>query len=268
VDPLRIAAVQAAPVPGDVAANLATAARLTREARREGADLVVFPEAFPTGYADAVLRGPLPGAGPGADVGWLAPLQRAVDDTGTLVVLNAALHRGDRRTLTDLVLAPGHPPLAAYDKQHLHPPERDVFSPGAHGTTLTVQGVPVALSVCYDADFPEHAAAAAADGALVYLNSGAYFPGGEHRRDLHYASRALDNGMYVVFSGLTGPGFVGGTAVFDPLGRAVARLGTEEGTVVVDVDPDLVAQVRADQRMWADRRADLGPRAVHEVAPR
>jgi predicted amidohydrolase len=253
---LRIAAVQATPAVGDVAANVVAAASWTR---RVEAELVVLPEAFATGYDAAVFRGPLPRAGESA---WLAPLQEAVEETGSTVVLNTALDRGDSRTLTDLVLAPGREPWAAYDKQHLYPPEREVFTPGEHGTTLVLGGVGVALSVCYDANFPEHAAAAAADGALVYVNSGAYFAGGEHRRDLHYASRALDNGVYTVFSGLTGGPFVGGTAAYDPLGRPVERLGTEEGVVVVEIDEAVVAAARADQRMWADRRTDLGTRVV------
>lgn len=257
---LRIAAVQATPVVGDVAANVAAAAAWTR---RAAAGLVVLPEAFATGYDDAVFRGPLPRAGESA---WLAPLQEAVEETGSTVVLNTALDRGGSRTLTDVVLAPGREPWAAYDKQHLYPPEREVFTAGDHGTTLLVRGVAVALSVCYDANFPEHAAAAAADGAIVYVSSGAYFPGGEHRRDLHYASRALDNGIYVVFSGLTGGGFVGGTAAYDPLGRPLGRLGVDEGVVVAEVDPAVVDAARADQRMWADRRRDLGPRVIVDVA--
>lgn len=258
---LRIAAIQASPTVGAVADNVAAAARWTRRAE---ADLVVFPEAFVTGYDEEVFRGPLPRID---HTDWLGPLQDAVEATGSTVVLNTALDRGERRTLTDLVLAPGHAPWAAYDKQHLHPPERAVFTAGEHGAMLTVQGVSVALSVCYDANFPEHAAAAAADGALVYVNSGAYFPGGEHRRDLHYASRALDNGLYVVFSALTGGGFIGGTAVYDPMGRAIDRLGTEEGVVAVDVDPAVVDAARADQRMWADRRADLGERIRWSSGP-
>jgi len=255
---LRIAAVQAAPVVGDIAANVAAAAAWTR---RAGADLVVLPEAFATGYDDDVFRGRLPRVD---ETDWLAPLQEAVEETGATVVLNTALDRGDRRTLTDLVLAPGREPWAAYDKQHLHPPERAVFTSGEHGTTLNVGGVAVALSVCYDANFPEHAAAAAQDGALVYVNSGAYFPGGEHRRDLHYASRALDNGIYVVFSALTGHGFIGGTAAYDPLGRPIERLGTDEGVVVAEIDAGVVDGVRADQRMWADRRATLGRRVTRD----
>ncbi|MDH2413683.1 carbon-nitrogen hydrolase family protein [Nocardioides sp. CER19] len=256
---LRIVAVQATPTVGAVADNIAAAAAWTR---RAGADLVVFPEAFTTGYDDAVFRGPLPRAD---DAAWLGPLQEAVEETGTTVVLNSALDRGDRRTLTDVVLVPGREPWPAYDKQHLHPPERAVFTAGAHATTLTIGEIGVALSVCYDANFPEHAAAAAADGAVVYVNSGAYFPGGEHRRDLHYASRALDNGIYVVLSALTGGGFIGGSAVYDPLGRPVERLGAEEGIVVAEIDPDVVAAVREDQRMWADRRSDLEHRVAVDL---
>lgn len=263
---LRIAAVQATPIPGDVAANVAAAATWTRRVAADGAaDLVVFPEAFATGYDDAVFRGTLPRI---EEAGWLAPLQEAVEETRATVVLNTALDRGGATTLTDVVLAPGREPWAAYDKQHLYPSEREHFVAGENGTTLVVGGVGVALSVCYDANFPEHAAAAAADGAIVYVNSGAYYPGGEHRRDLHYASRALDNGIYTVFSGLTGGGFIGGTAAYDPIGRPIQRLGTEEGVVLVEVDPDVVEAARADQRMWADRRDDLGTRQTVACTPR
>lgn len=148
-----------------------------------------------------------------------------------------------------------------------------MFAPGAGGFSFRVGAVEFALSVCYDANFPEHAAAAAAAGATVYLNSGAYFPGGKRRRDLHLAARALDNGMYVVYSGLVGApsDFIGGSAVFDPLGRRIARVDGREGVAIADIDPALVADVRRDQRMWADRRdgpgafersGELGPGAV------
>lgn len=254
---LRIAAVQAESVPGDIIANIASAARWVRAASAQGARLVVFPEAFVTGYDEAVFA-----AGPtGFD---FAPLQSAVDETGAVAVMNTPF---DGR-LASLVFAPGTAPLPAYAKQHLHASERAHFSPGEGGATIEVDGVPVALSVCYDANFPEHAAAAAADGALVYVNSGAYFPGGEARRDLHYAARALDNGLYVVFAGLVGAphDFIGGSAVFDPVGRRIATAGAREGLAIADVDPAVVAETRDVQRMWADRRATLGERTRTLIA--
>ena len=73
--------------------------------------------------------------------------------------------------------------------------------------------------------------AATAGGAMAYLCPSAYFVGGEHRRDLYYAARALDNGIYVVMAGLTGrcgdEQFSGGTAVYDPEGRPVSGSSRE-----------------------------------------
>lgn len=263
---LRLALVQDTAVPGDVTANVEAAAGWVREAAAQGARLVVLPETFTTSWDLDAFDGPLPSLD---DTAWLAPVQSAVDETGAVLVLSSALDRGGRRTITSLVIAPQERPLAAYDKQHLFPPERERFEPGGHGATIEIDGVPVALSVCYDANFPEHAASAAADGAILYVNSGAYFPGGGHRRDLHYAARALDCSMYVAFAGLVGGplDLIGGSALYDPLGRVVERLDdATAGMVLAAVDPAEVAQVRADQRMWADHREDLGPRRTFSVS--
>ncbi|MDQ1122363.1 carbon-nitrogen hydrolase family protein [Microbacterium trichothecenolyticum] len=254
---LRLAVVQTAAVPGDVAGNVARATLLVEQAAAGGADLVLFPEAVVTGYDNAVFAGPLPGLD---DTDWLAPVREAVDRTGVIAIVNSALQRESRRTLTDLLLVPGRAPLAAYDKQHLYDSERSVFTPGTRGFSFTVNDLEVAVSVCYDANFPEHAAAAAAAGADVYLNSGAYFPGGEHRRDLHYAARALDNGLYVAFSGLIGAphDFIGGSTVFDPLGRRITAVRDGEQVAFADIDPSVIAAARDAQRMWAHRRGDVG----------
>lgn len=255
--PLRVAAVNAAPTRGDVAANLRSAAAWCDRAAASQVDLLVFPEAWATGYDVEVFEHDLPSAD---DLSWLAPLQHAVDRTRVVVLLNAALRAdGGRKTLTTIALAPASDPLPVYDKQHLYPLEVGIFMPGDSGASISLAGHEIALSICYDVDFPEHAAAAAADGATVYVNSGAYFRGSEQRRDLRYAARALDNGLYVVFSGLTGD-FVGGSAVYDPLGQPVARLGTADGLAIADVDPGVVRRVRDSQRAWADRRTTLGAR--------
>ncbi|KHK99926.1 amidohydrolase [Microbacterium mangrovi] len=254
---LRIAAVQAEAQTGEVEQNVLKAAGYIRQAASELVDVIVIPEAFVTGYDDDAFAGPLPSS---RELSWLAPVQQAVDETGMTVVLNTALARDDIRTLTDVVVFPGGFPVLAYDKQHLYESERTIFSPGNHGFSLAVSGMELGLSVCYDANFPEHAAAAAANNVSVYINSGAYFPGGEHRRDLHYAARALDNGMYVVFRGLVGgtKEFIGGSAIFDPAGRRIAHVPAREGLAVASIDPTVITRTRADQRMWTDRRANLG----------
>jgi len=264
---LRVAAVQAEPVPGELAANLASAVEWIERAAAREAELVVFPEAFTTGYGEETFRD-LYSAGelPGADLAWCEPVREAADRARVVVFLNTPLDHGTHRTLSTVVLRPGHVPVAAYDKQHLDETEQSLFTPGDHGTTILIEDVNVALSICYDSSFPEHAADAADHeemGADLYVNSGAYFPGGEHRRDLHHAARALDNGLYVVHAGLVGGphGFIGGSAAFDPEGRLLEQLPAGvEGLVVVDVDRIRIARIRVQQRMWLYRRSSLGER--------
>jgi 5-aminopentanamidase len=259
---VRVAAGQAVSVSGDLEANVRTAARLTGLAATQDVRVLVLPEAFLTGYDVAAFDGPLPDAD-GLDGAWLDPL-RAAASAGVTVVVGTALRRGSERRLAQVVVRPDGGASAPYDKQHLDGVERSFFTVGGHGTSIEVDGLELGLSICYDGCFPEHAQAAARDGAVGYLSSAAYFPGGAHRRDLYYAARALENGMYVVFSGLTGRcggfEFIGGSAVYDPEGRPIARLADEEGLAIADLDPALVAQTRATHPMISDHRGDLGPR--------
>ncbi|MGB0101895.1 MAG: carbon-nitrogen hydrolase family protein [Nocardioides sp.] len=264
---MKVAAGQAVAVAGDLAANVATATRLTRDAAALGVRVLVLPEAFLTGYDQAVFAGPLPDAD---DLGtWLDPLRSASSGGDVVVVVGAALLRDGERRLSQVVVRPDGSASAPYDKQFLDGLEKQYFTTGAHGTSITVDGHELGLSICYDGCFPEHAQAAALDGAVGYLSSSAYFTGGAHRRDLYYPARAVENGMYVVFSGLTGRcgehTFIGGSAVYDPEGRPLARLGEREGLAVADLDIALVEATRARHTMVDDHRVSLGVRVRDEA---
>ncbi|MCW2767822.1 MAG: Nitrilase/cyanide hydratase and apolipoprotein N-acyltransferase [Nocardioides sp.] len=259
---VRVAAGQAVAVSGDVAANVATAVRLVGLAASRGVRLLLLPEAFLTGYDEAAFAGTIPSADD-LDGGWLTPLRDAAASARMVVVVSTPLQRGELRRLAMLVIGPDGAVTAPYDKQHVDSDEAAYFSDGTCGASIVVDGLELGLSICYDSSFPEHARDAAAGGAVGYLNSAAFFPGSAHRRDLALAARALDNGMYVVLAAATGAcgehRFVGGSAVFDPEGRPLARLGEEEGLAVADLDPAVVADTRAARTMHADRR-DLGTR--------
>jgi predicted amidohydrolase len=256
---LRVAAAQASSVAGDVVANVATAHRLVATAADRGARVVVLPELFLTGYAAAVWTHE---AALDLDDPRLLPLAETAVARGVVVVTSGAVRRGPGETTLSVVLVdPGGTVSAPYDKQHLCGGERDFFTAGDHGATVVVDGWDLGLGICYDGCFPEHAAAATAGGASAYLCPSAYFTGSEHRRDLYYAARAIDNGIYVVFAGLTGRcgdrEFNGGSAVYDPEGRPVVRAGHEDPAVVVaDLDPAEVTRVQGEVNTVARDRLD------------
>jgi predicted amidohydrolase len=233
-----VAAAQAEARAGDLVHNVATAARLVREAGERGARVVVLPEAFLTGYDASAFCGdvptPLDLAGPLLD-----PLRAAAAAAGATVVASTALRRDHGRTLASVVVEPDGTTTAPYDKQHLDGDEPTWFVPGEHPATITVDGAVLALSICRDGSVPEHAAIAAAAGATAYLASVAYFPGGARRLDVTYAARALDHGLHVVVAGLTGrcgpSTFIGGSAVYGPDAEALVRLGGEEGLALAEI---------------------------------
>lgn len=262
--PLRVAAVQAISVAGDVDANVAAAASWTKRAAEDGAELVVLPELFLPGYDPATHRAMPDVCDVTPDDPRLDPLRQAA--VGAAIIVGAAVRRPDqRRTLSLLAFDRDGTCTVAYSKQHLWDEERTIFVPGTDGGSASIGDWELGLGICYDGCFPEHARAAADAGALVYVCPSAYVVGSEHRRDLYYAARALDNGVYVILSGLLGPcgdlSFGGGTAIYDPQGQPVARVEPgEEGLAIADLDPEAIAEARQINPYQRDRPATLGGR--------
>ncbi|MGH3496708.1 MAG: carbon-nitrogen hydrolase family protein [Nocardioidaceae bacterium] len=267
VDPLRVAVGQAESVPGDVEGNVATAADLVREAAAQGGRVLVLPELFLPGYDLATLAARPHDCDLGHDeIGAdprLEPLRGAATETGTVTLVGASVARADGRRTIAVVVVDADGSRHAYDKQHLWAGEPDLFAAGDHGCVITVDGWPLGVGVCYDGCFPDHARAAAAAGALAYLTPMAYVDGSEHRRDLYYRARALDNGCYAVAAGLVGrcgsETFNGGSAVHDPEGRTLVHAGDSSRAVLVaDLDAAVVEAARTVNPLVADRVADLG----------
>ena len=127
-----------------------------------------------------------------------------------------------------------------------------------------LDGWPLGMGICYDGCFPEHARAASDVGALAYVCPSAYVVGSEHRRDVYYAARALDNGIYCVMAGLVGRcgswEFSGGTAIYDPQGRRRRPCRLGDGLAVADLDRAAIDEARRINPYDRDRPASLGGR--------
>lgn len=268
--PLRVAVGQAESVPGAVADNAGTAARLVTAAAERSARVVVLPELFLPGYHPPTLA-----ADSGTDVHAdeagavddrrLDPLRDSAAAADVVVVVGAAVRAPDgARYLSSLVVRPDGSVREEYRKQFLcGPEERSLFAAGRQGADLQVDGWVLALAVCYDGCFPEHARAAALRGAHAYLCSAAYLTGSGHRRDLYYRARAVENGMFVALSdAVGGPApwtFGGGSAVHDPEGRPLVRAAAgQQDVVVAELDPLLQQQTRRDHTMLSDLRTAGG----------
>lgn len=144
--------------------------------------------------------------------------------------------------------------------------EQFYFSPGDLGAPVfEVAGLTVGVLICYDRHFPEIARVQALRGADVVFVPTCSF--GEENRDAVWSAEltgmAVANSVYVAGVNRAGTergnDHFGGSTVVDPRGEELGRLGTDPGTLVADVDPDHVAEVRRKTKHLNDIRAELLP---------
>lgn len=262
---LTVAAIQAPAVPGDVKANAETAARLVATAAAQGAEIAVLPELFlPAYHMDALLDRETDVA-PDPD-GWvddarLNPLREAAP--GTVVLVGAAVRRNGKRTIGTLLVERDGRIRHVYDKNFLcgsH--EQSLFQPGDRGATLHAGEWRFGIGVCYDGCFPEHARDAQADDVHGMLYGAAYAMGSEHRRDVYYAARALDNTGYVVFANAVDGEAPwrcnGGSAIYEPEGRPLTKAADSgESVEIATLTEARLAYTRGGHAMLAERPAPI-----------
>jgi 5-aminopentanamidase len=252
---LRVASAQAVAVPGDIERNVATAVRLLDEASARGAALVLFPELFLCCYHLTLLRSEPDRCDMTPDDPRLDPIREACRTGSLVAVVSGSIRTNASRTISALVIGQDGTFVSRYDKQHLDRDERALFQSGRSGCTVGVGGWRLALGICYDATFPEHARAAALAGAHGYL-----CPSSHRERTLVHPARAFENTMYVAFSNHLGEAdgrrLCGHSAIYDPEGKIVADAGPdEEGLALADFEPDVLAEVRARSPMLQEARA-------------
>jgi omega-amidase len=260
---MRLAVVQHYDAPPDVARNVAHGLTSLQEAADRGADLVLFPELFLTGYyLDTEMTRRAAGV-PAA----LDRLQAAVDQLGISAVLGTPVLRGEFLLNAIAVLRPSQPP-DVYAKTHLFRGEKKWFTPGDCFWNGTIAGWPCGVLVCYELGFPEVARCLALAGARLLLAPAAW---GRPRADAWHiatAARALENGCFLAAAGQAGTNgtieFLGESRVVDPYGDVLVQAGDEAAMLVIDLDETAVDRSRGGDRgghtYFADRRPGLyGP---------
>ncbi|WP_369635831.1 carbon-nitrogen hydrolase family protein [Nocardia sp. JMUB6875] len=229
---MKIAAAQLSCVPGDVDANVKQAVELARQARDQGAELIVYPELALTGY-ELKLIADDPGLLVGARDARLDPLR----DTGIATVINCAAPTDRGPAIATFVYGTSGEPISEYLKQQLYEQEQGLFVAGAQDGRFEFGGLRFSLATCYDNHFPDLIARNAAAGCDVHLASSLYgSEGGVRERATIYPGIARESGMAVVLAnhvGTAGPWIgCGGAAVWAPGGDLLVE-GDSSSTSVV-----------------------------------
>ena len=257
---ITIALAQMAVVPGEPDANLRVAQALAAESADRGADLLMLPELWLTGYdlARAVqLAAPL-------DEGAFASMADLARRHQIHVVGSAlAAHPGRKPFNTAALYGPDGSRLGAYRKIHLWAPlgEVEYMSAGEEMLVFDWPWGRVALAVCYDLRFPELWRSLALSGAqLVLIPSEWPTKRIEHWR-LFLRARAVENQFFVAGCNRAGAdtdGDYGGfSAATDPWGQVVTEAGPEPGLSFATLDLEEVGRARTLFPFLADRRPEV-----------
>ena len=253
---MRVAAVQHDIVWEDPKATIARLEPLVAEAAESGAMLIVLSEMFSTGFSMAATRIAEAPEGPSATF-----LSRAAAAHGVWVCGSIPERRpGGRRPVNQFVLAGPDGEVHRYAKQHpfTFAGEHEHYDAGDGPVTVDVEGVAVSPFICYDLRFPE-AMREVADGTDLYVVV-ANWPEPRRRHwQILLRARAIENQAYVVGVNRVGVGggltYVGDSVIVDPMGHLVAAAReSAEQVVAAEVDPGVVAEVRATLPFLADRR--------------
>ncbi len=226
-------------------------------AAEAGARLVVFPEATMCRFGVPLAPIAEPVDGP-----WADGVRRIAADAGITVIVGMFSPADDGRVLNTLLAAgPGTPnqPDTHYHKIHLYDAfgftESRTVAPGHQPVVITVDGVGVGLTTCYDIRFPELFSTLARRGAQLITVSASWASGRGKLEQwtLLARARALDSTSYIVAAGQADPGEplassaptgAGGSLVVSPFGDVVASAGADPQLLVADIALDRVAEAR------------------------
>ncbi|UFU07449.1 carbon-nitrogen hydrolase family protein [Ruania halotolerans] len=248
--------------------NTRAAVEHVRGAARAGAQLVVLPE-YSGGWAPRLSADlAQPADGPFHRAMSAVAAECAVD----LVVgsMEPADGAGGRCVNVALAFGPDGRQRGRYEKVHLFDAfgvrESDVLdagAPGAHqALVLDVAGVRVGVATCYDLRFPESFRVLVDAGAqvLVVMAAWADGPGKADQLEVLVRARAIENTAYLALASQHGSGRTGRSQVVDPLGRQLAVAQEGDAVLLVDLDEELVADVRGKIPSLEHRRYTVVPR--------
>jgi len=263
---IRIAAVISNSPVGQVDQNIDRMLPWVKKAKKEGADLICFPELNVTGYSsDPVIKDSaesIPG-----------PISRQLEhmaQTAKIVILAGMAEKDEngRFLASHLVVTP-QGISGVYRKLHVAPPEKAVFSHGKQVPLFNILGVKLGIQLCYDSHFPGLATRMAVDGAdIIFMPHASPRRTPQEKLDSwmrHLTARAFDNAVFIVACNQVGENqkgleFPGLAVVIGPSGNILKGKTTDrEGMLVTDLRAGELTDIRDHKMRYflPNRRPEL-----------
>ena len=269
---LRVALAQINPTVGDLVGNAALICTYMDQAKKAGADVIVFPEMVLTGYPveDLAMRASFRSASKAA----LAQLVNSLDPSIVCVVgyLDQSPSGAPQNTVAIIY---GSKVAATYTKRHL--PNYGVFDefrnfvPGDSTLVVRVKGVDIGIAICEDIWHSLADLAVRKPGLVLVPNGSPYERNKDDVRLALVQKRAKEIGAPLAYVNMTGGQddlvFDGDTIVVDAQGALISRAAQFQDQLLV-VDIEAATQTSTPDVVISESSAEAADSLAPAIAAR
>ena len=248
--------------PANLQTNLGKARKAVIEAGSKGAQIVCFPELFPSGYCLEELGGEITTFYRRHYQSIVRFFSEAARRSCLHIVLPTAIPRENGVLENGLLcFAPSGEIAGTHSKYHLWGNEKKYFTAGAQTLFIKVGNTSISFAVCYDLGFPEVCRYLGRQASVVIAPS-AWDISGFRLWELNLSQRAAENTVFTV--GVNAVGTFKGARLFGrsmlcgPTGDILSELPSDTEKVdVFMIDTDALESAREFLPYTRDRRPDL-----------
>ncbi len=258
---MKIALYQCPSNPLEKPANLQRLAAAVKQAADGGADILVTPEMYLSGYdigADAARKLAEPMAGPSA-----AALGEIAAKYNIAIVYGyPELYGGTVYNSAQMIGGDGTR-LGNYRKNHLYGAiDRELFAPGDGAfPTIDFSGWKLGMLICYDVEFPEMVRMQSLAGVELLLVPTANMVPYDMVSKLLVPARAAENQIFIGYANYCGMEntmtYAGLSCIAGVDGAHLALAGRDETMIFAEFDRKTMMECRKAVPYLANRRADI-----------
>ncbi len=256
---MKIALYQGPGRINNVEAAFELMAQKAAEAAANGADILLLPEMYLSGYN----IGPEAARAQALTLESLGQAQSIAKANHIALVFGYPERVGGQVANAAVMIGPDGEILLNYRKTHLFGDlDREMFkSVGDQLSVTKLGGFKIGLLICYDIEFPEPARVLALAGADILLIPTAQMEPYTQVAKLLIPTRAYENQLYVAYANHSGSddglNYVGLSSICGPDGAVLAAAGTGEELIYATADKTHHASVRQVDPLIHDRRPEL-----------
>ena len=224
--------------------SIALAQEIAQEAKTAGADLLVLPEMCASGFTMDAEHFAEPPDGPS-----VRALSKIAAENKLWIIAGLSMRRDGKFLNSAVAFAPDGSIAATYDKQRLfgYAQETEIYSAGDGPCVVEINGVSLALFVCFDLRFPElfREVGPRADAFVVIAN----WPSARQKHwEVLTHARAIENQCFVVAVNRIGEAdglvYEGGSMILDPWGQRRDLPVPGSSLRIGEISKEAVAEVR------------------------